>query len=89
MAGAETLLLGFRQDFDDIAFEFGIAEIAKLDRHQVAVEPQHRGYAHGEMNVGTSLRQAQFQKCIDACHGRNYSLASSRSSAVRRYSMLG
>jgi len=55
-------------DLDDITFQFGLAQVAKLDRQQVAMHPQHRRQANGEMNVGAALIGAEFQESVDAGH---------------------
>ena len=46
---AVDLLLG--QNFADIGLELIVGELAKLDRHQVAVHAQHRRYADGEVYI--------------------------------------
>ena len=66
---AEPLALRLGQDLGDVAFELGVAQVAELDRHQVAVHAQHRRHADGEMDVGAALREAELQECVDACHG--------------------
>jgi hypothetical protein len=43
----ESLALRLAQDFVDVALELGVAQVTKLDRHEVAVQPQHRRNADG------------------------------------------
>ena len=64
----EALLLRGAQDLVDVALELGVAEVAELDRHQVAVQPQHRRHADGEVDVGAALREAELQERVDTGH---------------------
>ena len=65
----KPLALRVAQDLVDVAFELGVAEVAELDRHEVAVQAQHRRHADGEVDVGAALREAQLQERVDTCHG--------------------
>ncbi len=76
----QTLLLFVRQDFEQIGFEFGIAQLAELDRAQVAVHAQHRRHADRQVDVGAALREPEFQECVDACHSWSYSVTVSSAS---------
>src|SRR5690606_15556165 len=67
-----ALPLAFGQDLVDVAFELRFAEVAELDRHQVAVQTQHRRNADREVHVGAALRQAELQERIDSCHLEPY-----------------
>ena len=88
MACLEALLLGGCQDLADIALEFGVAQIPELDRHQVAVHPEHGRYADGQVDVGAALREAELQEGIDAGHGFcSVRPQAARSSASRSSSM--
>ena len=64
----KPVTLVFGQDFVDISLQFSIAEIAKADRGQVAMQPEHRGDADREVDIGAALLQAEFQERIDFCH---------------------
>jgi hypothetical protein len=65
-----VLFLLLAQDLEQIALELGVAQIAELDRHQVAVHAQHRRHAHREVHVRTALLGAEFQEGVDACQRR-------------------
>ena len=67
---AEALLLGGGEDFADVGLELGGAEVAELDRHEIAMQAEHRRHADGEVHVGAALGQAELQEGIYACHGR-------------------
>ena len=58
----ENILLRVAQDLHDVTFELGVGQFPELDRHQVAVHAKHRRYAHGQVDVGTALGEAEFQE---------------------------
>ena len=64
------LLLVRRQDLGDVAFELGVAQLAELDRHEIAVHAQHRRYADGQMDIRAALLGAELQERINARHCR-------------------
>ena len=67
-ATAEAVLVAARQDLHHVGLEFGTAEVAKPDRHEVAAHAQHGRHAHGEVYVGTALGQAELEKGVNAWH---------------------
>src|SRR5690606_13484459 len=75
---AKAFPLRLGQDFVDVTLELGLAEIAKLDRHQVAVESQHRRNADREVHVGASLSQTELEEGVDARHAGRLSAACCR-----------
>jgi hypothetical protein len=62
LAFVEAVFLRVAQDFHDVAFELGIAQLPEFDWHQVAIHTQHRRDSDREMNVGTTLCEAELQK---------------------------
>jgi hypothetical protein len=62
------LLLRLTEDLFDIAVELRIAEIAELDRHEVAVQTQHGRDADGEVHVRAALRQSELEERVDTGH---------------------
>ncbi len=81
MALVEAFALVGAQDLGNVAFQFGIAEVAKLDRHEIAVHAQHRRHTHGQMDVRAALCEPELEECVDACHQAACSSAS-RSSSI-------
>ena len=59
------LALRARQDLHEIALELGVAQLAELDGHEIAVHAQHRRDAHGQVDVRAVLLQAELQEGID------------------------
>ena len=55
MAAREMVNLVLRQNLVYVAFELAIAQVAELDRHQIAVHAQHRRHAHRQVNVRAAL----------------------------------
>ncbi len=76
VTATELFLLVVRQDLQDIALEFDVREFAKLDRHQVAVHPQHRRHTDRQVDIGAALCETEFQECVDS--GHRVSLQSAR-----------
>ena len=68
VAGVQFLLLILGQNFEHVTFELGVRQLAKFDRHQVAIHAQHRRHADGQVHVGTALCEAEFQERINASH---------------------
>ena len=65
---AQVLQLRLGQDLRDVALELRVAQVAKLDRQQIAVHAQHRRHADGQMQVRAALRRAQLEERVDSCH---------------------
>ena len=82
----EALALRVGQDLVDVTLELGVSQVAELDRHEVAVQPQHRRHADGEVNVRAALREPQLQECVDACHA--FTLRRARSFSATRSSSM-
>ncbi len=65
---AQPVLVGLADDLGDVAFQLRLAQVAELDRHQIAVHAQERRQADGEMDVRAALVGAELEECVDACH---------------------
>jgi len=61
--------IGAAHDLGDVAFQLGLAQVAKLDGHQIAMHAQHRRQTDCEMNVGAALVAAELQKGVYTGHG--------------------
>jgi hypothetical protein len=61
-AFVKNFFLRVAQYLHDVAFQFGVTELAKLDGHQVAIHPQHWRDANGEVYIGAALCEAEFQE---------------------------
>ena len=57
-----------REDLGEIALELRVADVAELDRHEVAVHAQHGRHADGQVHVGAALLHAELQERVDAGH---------------------
>ena len=58
VAVSQLLLLVLGQHFRDIALEFRLTQVAKLDGHEIPVHTQHRGHPHGQMQIRAALSHA-------------------------------
>ena len=68
VALAEVFVLVLGEDLGEITLELRIADVAELDRHQVAVHAQHGRHADGQVHVGAVLLHAKLQERVDASH---------------------
>ena len=68
VALAQVLQLRLGQHLGDVGLEFRLAQVAKLDRHQIAVHAQHRRHADRQVQIGAALGHAQLEERVDSCH---------------------
>ena len=68
MARTQRRHLRLRQDLGDVAVELGLAEFAKLDRHQIAMHAQHRRDTDGEVQIRAPLRHPELEERVDSGH---------------------
>ena len=68
VALAQHLDLRLGQNLRDVALELGLAQIAELDRHQVAVHAQHRRHADRQVQIRAALGHPQLEERVDSCH---------------------
>ncbi len=66
----ELLDLSFGRDLVNHRLEVVVLQGRKIDAHQVAVDAQHRRIIGREMKVGSLLFRHQFEKGVNASHGR-------------------
>ncbi len=59
MPPQEVFVLVLGENLGDIALELGIAQFAKLDRHQITVHAQQGRYADRQVYVGAALLGAE------------------------------
>ncbi len=64
----KTLLLSVGQYLLDVVLELGATEIAKLDRHEIAVQAQHWRNPDRKMHIGATLCQPELEECVNSCH---------------------
>src|SRR5690606_36647665 len=68
LTAPEHVLVLPAHDLGDIAFELRLAQIAELDRQQIAMHAQHGRDADREVDVRAALIGAQLQECVDTGH---------------------
>jgi hypothetical protein len=61
-----VLVLGL--DLGEVALLLGVANVAKLDGHEVAIHAQHGRHADGQVHVGAALLHAKLQEGVYAGH---------------------
>ncbi|GFE84543.1 hypothetical protein GCM10011487_65430 [Steroidobacter agaridevorans] len=82
MAPAQLLLVAAIHDLDDVALELGLAQVAELDRQQVAMHSQHGRQADREMDVGAALVGAELQKGVYSGHAKKLRFRGGREPTV-------
>src|SRR5580658_7307180 len=63
----KLLILVAGEDLADVALKFRHAQVAELDRQQVAVHAQHGRNTHREVHIRATLLRAELQERINAC----------------------
>ena len=74
VALARNIGLVAGEDLGDVALELPAPQVAELDGQQVAMHPQHRRNADGQMHVRASLLRAELQERVDARQGDDPSI---------------